>query len=65
MSFRLGSFIQAVTEQTYLPPEIEASLVPAVSTHRGSDQNGPEVQTEGDSSDRSSDDALEQAEPKT
>ena len=28
MSFRLGSFIQAVAEQTYLDAEVNASVVP-------------------------------------
>ncbi len=64
MSFRLGSFIQAVTEQTYLDAELDASVVPDESAHRGSDQNGLDVQAEDDGSDCSSDDALQTARSK-
>jgi len=58
MSFRLGSFIQAVTEQTYFDPEARARVVPAEpSDQKGADQNPPDVQAEDDGSDCSSDDA--------
>ena len=58
MSFRLGSFIQAVTEQTYLDAEVDASVVPDESAcQKGSDQNGLDAQAEDDGSDCSSDDA--------
>jgi hypothetical protein len=61
MSFRLGSFIQAVTEQTYLDAEVDASVVPDESAHRGSDQNGLETQARDDCS---SDDARQTARSK-
>jgi hypothetical protein len=64
MSFRLGSFIQAVTEQTYLDAELDASVVTDELAHRGSDQNGLDVQAEDDGSDCSSDDALQTARSK-
>ena len=44
MSFRLGSFIQASTEQTYLDAELDASVLPDELAHRGSDQNGRDAQ---------------------
>jgi hypothetical protein len=60
MSFRLGSFIQAVTEQTYLDVKVAARVVPP----EGADINSSSEQAEDDGSSSSSDDALEPAQPK-
>jgi hypothetical protein len=65
MSFRLGSFIQAFTEQTYLDAELDASVLPDESAHRGSDQNGRDAQARDDGSDCSSEIAIQTARSKT
>ncbi len=65
MSFRLGSFIQAVSEQTYFTVEARASAISAeTDDQKRADHNPPDAQAEDTGSDRPVDYALEKTHPK-
>jgi hypothetical protein len=65
MSFRLGSFIQAVTEQTYLDVGVGDRVVPAErNDQKAADQNPPDALAEDYGSDCSSEHALQTVSPK-
>ncbi len=56
MSFRLGSFIQAVSEQTYFAAQARASAASADTyEQKRTDQNAPDAHAEDGGSDHPAD----------